>query len=71
MFFPYCAKLIGYFASALNIVSSNLWVGPSTTIINIFSLIINMYRWAHINSKSNNIFSSVNKKSEQESNPMP
>ena len=54
--FPDCLKLIGYFASAVNVVLANCcW---SVTInYNIFSLIINMHRWGHINSKNNNSFS--------------
>ena len=55
-------KLIEYFVSAVNAVSSNSCVGPSPRIKIFFpllsqiSLIINMHRWAHIGSKNNNFF---------------
>ena len=62
-----CVKLIGYFASAVNAVSSDPCVGPSPRInISVFSLY-------HISSKNNDIcpmLPSVNENSEQKPNPM-
>ena len=37
--FPDCVKLIGYFASAVNVVSSNPCVGPSPRVKISFSLL--------------------------------
>ena len=67
--FPDYVKLIGYLASAVNVVSSNSYVGPSLRIkMSLFWLWI-MHRWTH-QLQDNDIFSkasTVNKSSEWES----
>ena len=64
-----CVKLIEYFASTVSEVLSTPFVSPLPRIS-----IINMHRWAHINSKNNSIFpmlSSGNENCERESNSIP
>ena len=68
-----CVKLIGYFASAVNVVSSNPCVGPSPGIkISLFSLLIctdELISTPNIMT----LFPKppfVNENSERESNPM-
>ena len=72
--FPDYVKLIGYFASAVNVVPSNLCVGPSPRI-RIFLLLLSIGTHELIlATKIMTFFPKflfVNKNSERESNPMP
>ena len=68
-----CLKLIGYIASAVNVVSSNPCVGPSPKIKMYFPLLSICIDELISAPKIVTFFpmlSSVNKNSERESNPM-
>ena len=73
IFFPDCVNLIGYLASAINVVSPNPCVGPSTRI-KISSFLLSICKNELIAAPKTIIFflnlPSVNKNSDRESNPM-
>ena len=69
-----CVKLIGYLASAVNVVSSNLCVGPSLRIkISVF--LLSIFTDQLISAPKILTFfcilPSVNENSEREPNPIP
>ena len=69
-----CVKLIGYIASAANVVSSNPCVGPSTRIkipFPLSSICTDQFISAPKAMNFSPMFPSVNKNTERESNPMP